>query len=133
MNIKKYLILLCTLLLLAFSSCTKEELGNHFILKAEGFTSSQKASVEGKFTYWLENDNVLINNNVYSVHLENNDADAKVSDVVTVPNHTYYAVYPASVYVHDHDIDFNAPFTETRTESENWTADDDEGFWLNSW
>ena len=41
--------------------------------------------------------------------------------------------YAASVFVHDHDIDFNAPFTETRTESENWTADDDEGFWLNSW
>lgn len=99
MKIKKYLAILCGLLILLFSSCNKEEFGNHFILKAEGFTSSQKASVEGKFTYWLENDNVLINNNVYSVHLENNDTDAKVEDVITVPNHTYYAVYPASVYV----------------------------------
>lgn len=42
--------------------------------------------------------------------------------------------YATSVFVHDHDfLYFDEAFTETRTESENWTADDDEGFWLNSW
>lgn len=103
MKIKKYLILLCSLLLLIFSSCNKEEIGNSIILRAEGFTSSsaQKAAVEGKFTYWLENDKVLINNNVYDVHLENNNADARISNIATAENHTYYAVYPSSIYVNN--------------------------------
>ena len=42
--------------------------------------------------------------------------------------------YAASVYVHDNTVmDLYDPFTETRTESENWTVEDDEGFWTSSW
>lgn len=98
---KKYLFIFCALFAMFVCGCQKEDdiTDNKIILQAEGFTSSTKASVEGKYTYWLENDNVLINGTNYQVHIENNGNDAMISEITTTPNHTYYCVYPSSVYV----------------------------------
>ena len=95
---KKSIFLLAPLCAMLMVGCVKDSPHSNFIkLYAEGFTPDQsaKAAVKDSATYWVNGDDVWINN--YKYEVVTSGSEAVVPGVYESPDNIYRAVYPASI------------------------------------
>ncbi|MBQ9474288.1 MAG: hypothetical protein IJU81_07765 [Bacteroidales bacterium] len=94
--------ILCLAVAALFAGCVKDADTQFIRLYASAFepdANASKAAVAGKYTYWLNGEDVRINNSVYTVSVSSGSDEATASDVALGPQNRCMAVYPSSVYV----------------------------------